>query len=156
MIKLSRMADYGVVLMTQFARDAGQQRTAPDMAAASGLPAPTVSKLLKLLAHGGLLDSQRGIKGGYSLAREPGDISMADIIGAVDGPIALTECMTGDGMVCEIEALCPTRTNWKKINDVLTEALSNVTLAEMAGPATFPPLQAMRPGDARALAGAAE
>lgn len=134
MIKLSRMADYGVVLMTQFARDAGQLKTASDMAATSGLPVPTVSKILKRLVQEGLLESHRGIKGGYMLAREPGEVSMADIIGAVDGPIALTECMSGDGLICEIEALCPTRTNWKKINDVLTAALASVSLAEMAGP----------------------
>jgi len=134
MIKLSRMADYGVVLMTQFARDVEALRTAPDMAAASGLPVPTVSKVLKLLTQGGLLESHRGIKGGYALARGPAEISVAQIIGALDGPIALTDCMSADGVVCEIEALCPTRTNWKKINDVLTAALSSVTLAEMTGP----------------------
>ena len=155
MIKLSRMADYGVVLMTQFARDADTMKTAPDMALASGLPAPTVSKILKMLTQGGLLDSQRGIKGGYSLARDPADISVADIIGALDGPIALTECMTGDGVLCEIEALCPTRTNWKKINDVLTTALSSVTLAEMAGPVGGVAPRVPEPAPRMAMAGGA-
>lgn len=134
MIKLSRMADYGVVLMTQFAQVPAAMKTAPDVAVSSGLPVPTVSKILKLLTQGGLLESQRGIKGGYTLARDPADISVADIIGALDGPIALTECMTAEGAICEIEALCPTRTNWKKINDVLSTALASVSLADMAGP----------------------
>ena len=137
MIKLSRMADYGVVVMTQLAREQGVMQTAPELAAATALPVPTVSKLLKLLANASLLESHRGTKGGYALTRTAADITMADIIGAVDGPIALTECVANDGTICEIEALCPTRTNWKRINDVLVEALRSVSLAEMAAPIDF-------------------
>ena len=135
MIRLSRMADYGVVLMTQFARAPLALRTAPDIARTCGLPPPTVSKILKMLAQGGLLESQRGTKGGYRLARDARAITMADLIGALDGPIALTDCMDVDGLVCEIEALCPTRTNWRRINDAMVEALSGVSLADMALPA---------------------
>ena len=134
MIKLSRMADYGVVLMTQLAREDGALTTAADLSATCALPLPTVSKLLKQLAQEGLLSSHRGTKGGYGLARPADDISMADIIGAVEGPIALTDCIEADGTICEIEALCPTRTNWRRINDVLTEALDGVSLVEMARP----------------------
>ena len=134
MIKLSRMADYGVVLMAQLARDDGELMTAADLSASCALPLPTVSKLLKQLAQNGLLDSHRGTKGGYALARATDDISMADIIGAVEGPIALTDCIDVDGTLCEIEALCPTRTNWRRINDVLTQALAGVSLAEMVLP----------------------
>ncbi len=135
MIKLSRMADYGVILMTQLARENGAVTTAADLAASCALPPPTVSKLLKELAQEGLLESRRGTKGGYALARPAGNISMADIIGAVEGPIALTDCIEVDGTICEIEALCPTRTNWRRINDVLTEALDSVSLTEMVLPA---------------------
>jgi FeS assembly SUF system regulator len=135
MIKLSRMADYGVILMTQLAREDGALRTAADLSASCALPLPTVSKLLKQLAQDGLLESHRGTKGGYALAREATEISMADIIGAVEGPIALTDCIEADGTICEIEALCPTRTNWRRINDVLTQALEGVSLAEMVLPA---------------------
>ena len=135
MIKLSRMADYAVVLMTELARDADRMRGAPALAANTGLPVPTASKVLKLLAQRGLLDSQRGTKGGYALARSAGSITMADIIGAVEGPIALTDCVGDDGSICEIEALCPTRTNWSRINEVMIRALGGVTLAEMALPA---------------------
>ena len=135
MIKLSRMADYGVILMTQLARENGAVTTAADLSATCALPLPTVSKLLKQLAQERLLESHRGTKGGYALARAAADISMADIIGAVEGPIALTDCIEADGTICEIEALCPTRTNWRRINDVLTEALDGVSLAEMVLPA---------------------
>ncbi len=134
MIKLSRMADYAVVLMAQLAREPETLRTAAELSQSCGLPLPTVSKILKLLAHGDLLVSYRGNRGGYLLARASEGITVADVIGAVDGPIALTDCTGADGLVCEIEALCPTRTNWQRINDAMIEALSSVTLAEMAAP----------------------
>jgi len=134
MIKLSRMADYGVLLMTELARDHENLRTASGLSAISHLPLPTVSKVLKLLANGGLLDSQRGTKGGYALAYSAEQITVADIIGAVEGPIALTDCIDEDGAICEIEAICPTRNNWGRINDVMNEALGRVTLAQMALP----------------------
>ncbi|MDE0385541.1 MAG: SUF system Fe-S cluster assembly regulator [Defluviicoccus sp.] len=134
MIKLSRMADYAVVLMTQLARQPDALRTAGELAQSCGLPQPTVSKILKLLAHAELLVSYRGNKGGYLLARRAEGITMADVIGAVDGPIALTDCIGPDGLVCEIEALCPTRTNWQSINRAMVDALSSVSLAEMAVP----------------------
>ena len=146
------MADYGVILMVQLARTPGTVTTAADLSATAALPAPTVSKLLKQLARGGLLKSQRGTKGGYALARETADISVADIVSAVEGPIALTECMTADGAVCEIEALCPTRTNWRQINDALVEALDNVSLADMAKPVFEPRKTAGVPAVADAIA----
>jgi FeS assembly SUF system regulator len=134
MIKLSRMADYGVILMVQLARAGELVTTASELTESIALPGPTVSKLLKQLSRAGLLDSQRGTNGGYTLAMRAGDISVADIVSALDGPIALTECMTADGAVCEIEALCPTRTNWRQINNALVDALDRVSLAEMARP----------------------
>ena len=138
MIKLSRMADYGVVLMVQLARAPGLVTTAAELTEATALPGPTVSKLLKQLSRAGLLDSQRGTNGGYTLSLPTAEISVADIVSALDGPIALTECMTADGLVCEIEALCPTRTNWRQINDALVDALDRVSLAEMARPVFEP------------------
>ena len=129
------MADYGVILMVQLARAGEQVTTASELTESTGLPWPTVSKLLKQLSRAGLLDSQRGTNGGYTLSLPAGDISVSDIVSALDGPIALTECMTTDGAVCEIEALCPTRTNWRQINNALVEALDRVSLAEMARPA---------------------
>lgn len=138
------MADYGVILMVQLARMPVQVTTAADLAHSTALPAPTVSKLLKQLSRAGLLDSHRGTKGGYAIARRPSEITVADIVSAVEGPIALTECMTSEGAVCEIEALCPTRTNWRQINDALVEALDNVSLADMAKP-VFEPRQIQQP-----------
>lgn len=134
MIKLSRMADYGVILMVQLARAPEQVTTATELTESTALPGPTVSKLLKQLSRAGLLDSQRGTNGGYTLSLPVNEISVADIVSALDGPIALTECMTADGAVCEIEALCPTRSNWRQINDALVGALDSVSLAEMARP----------------------
>ena len=128
------MADYGVILMVQLARAPQQVTTATELTEATALPGPTVSKLLKQLSRAGLLDSQRGTNGGYTLSQPVDDISVADIVSALDGPIALTECMTAEGAVCEIEALCPTRTNWRQINNALVEALDRVSLAEMARP----------------------
>ena len=138
MIKLSRMADYGVVLMVQLARAPGLVTTAAELTEATALPGPTVSKLLKQLSRAGLLNSQRGTNGGYTLSLPTAEISVTDIVSALDGPIALTECMTADGVVCEIEALCPTRTNWRQINDALVDALDRVSLAEMARPVFEP------------------
>jgi len=138
MIKLSRMADYGVILMVQFARIPAKKATAAELAQYTTLPVPTVSKLLKLFSRAGLLESHRGTKGGYAISQEPSDITLANIVSAVEGPIALTECMTSDGSACEIEAVCPTRTNWRQINDALVDALDNVSLADMAKPAVRP------------------
>ena len=137
MIRLSRLADYGVVLSSHLARHPQRWQTAPEIAAATALPVPTVAKVLKLLAQEGVLDSHRGTKGGYALARPAHDITVADIVAALDGPIALTECMGAEAGSCEIESLCPTRVNWRTINDAITEALRSVSIADMAAPA-FP------------------
>ena len=135
MIRLSRLADYGVVLTSFLARRPGGWLTATELSSATALPAPTVSKVLKLLAQDGILESHRGTKGGYALSRPAGDISVADIVNALDGPIALTECMVTESGSCGIEALCPTRVNWRTINDAITVALKSVTIADMATPA---------------------
>ncbi len=131
MIKLSRLADYSIVMMTQLAARPGALMQAPDMALVTGVPVPTVSKVMKMLAQSGLVDSQRGAKGGYALTREAAQIPVTEIIAAVDGPIALTECTVPDENGCEHEALCPTRTNWRKINDAVVSALRGITLADM-------------------------
>jgi len=140
MIRVTKLADYGILLMTWLAwRDAqpehhGLRRTAPDLAAQTGLPAPTVSKLLRLLTRADLLDSQRGATGGYAFAREPRDISMADIIQAIEGPIALMECLRDTSPDCDVISLCPTRTNWDRINQAILSALEGISLEEMATP----------------------
>ena len=132
MIRLSRLADYGVVLACQMAVKADHCHNAFDLAAATGLPAPTVSKLLAALARAGVLVSQRGAKGGYRLARAPEAITAADIVSAVDGPIALTVCIEHGSGACDVESLCPTRSGWRRINDAVRDAMKSVSLAELA------------------------
>ena len=140
MIRVSKLADYGILLMTWFAwRDArptGQplRRSATDLSRDTGLPAPTVSKLLRLLSRAGLLDSQRGSQGGYRLARAPRDVSVAEVIAAIEGPIALMECQDDSTPDCGVESLCPTRTNWDRINDAIRSALEAISLEQMAQP----------------------
>jgi FeS assembly SUF system regulator len=117
--------------MTQLAARPGSLVQAPDMALVTGLPVPTVAKTLKRLSQAGLVESQRGTKGGYALVRDAADIPVTEIIAAVDGPIALTDCTVEADGVCDIEALCPTRTNWKKINEAVVGALRGISLADM-------------------------
>ena len=147
MIRLSRLTDYGIVLLTQLAgRPEMEIHNAGDLAAAVGLPRPTVSKILKALVREGLLVSRRGVRGGYSLARRPEEISMADIIHALEGPIAMTECVTDEPGCCDLEALCPTRVPWQKINLAIQEALQKVSLMDMAQPFRPVPLGDGDPG----------
>lgn len=139
MIRLSKLADYGMVIMTNMARHPERQHNAPEIAAQSHIPQPMASKILKTLARAGLLVSHRGAKGGYGLARTPEAISVAEVISALDGPIAVTACIEDGPGECEIEALCPARANWQRINDAIRNALDDITMAEMAQaiPAAF-------------------
>jgi FeS assembly SUF system regulator len=134
MIRLSRITDYGIVLMAHLAgRDDGAAHNARELAEDTQLPAPVVSKVLKALARAELLDSQRGVKGGYSLARPAETISAAEIITALEGPIGLTECTVHPG-ACIQEASCHVREPWQRINQVVRDALREVTLADLAAP----------------------
>lgn len=135
MLRVSRMADYGTVVMTAIARDPGRVHSATEIAEATGVSAPTVSKILKTLARNGLLASTRGTRGGYHLAFAPGEISVARIIDAMDGPFGMTECSTHPG-VCIQEPACQVRTNWQRINRIIRGALEEVTLDEMLRPIT--------------------
>ena len=149
MIRLSKLADYGIVIMTNLARQPGRHHNAPEVAAQSHIPQPMASKILKALARGGLLISHRGAKGGYGLARPADAISVADVISVLDGPIALTACIEDGPGGCELEALCPARTNWHRINDAIRRALDEISMAEMARtiPLAFgPPLVGLRRG----------
>jgi Rrf2 family protein len=108
--------------------------TARDLAFESRLPLPTVSKLLKELLQGGLLVSHRGIKGGYSLARSPREISVAEIIAVLEGPIALTECSTDISGLCDLEPCCPIKNNQRVISQAVRGALDNVMLSDLIQP----------------------
>jgi FeS assembly SUF system regulator len=135
-LRISRLTDYGIVLLTRFASDRTTSvHTARDLAAEVRVPAPTVSKILKALAHVGILESHRGASGGFSLARPAERISVAEVIEALDGPIAMTECLGEEPGACEIESGCPVRSNWDRINRTVRDALVGLTIADMARPA---------------------
>jgi FeS assembly SUF system regulator len=130
MLRLSKLTDYAVVVMVRLAGVEGVQ-TSPGIAAATGIPEPTVSKVLKTLTSCGLVSSQRGARGGYRLNRGLGAIAIADVIAAIDGPIALTACVDGAVSGCESLGLCPMRGRWDPVNDAIQSALSRITLADM-------------------------
>ena len=136
MFRLNRLTDYAVVLLTQMASRPAELRSAQAVAEQGGLPLPTVAKLLNALAREGIVASHRGASGGYTLGRSAAAISVADIVQALEGPIALTACVEGSVEPCQVETLCPMAGNWNKVNQAIREALASVTLAEMAaGPA---------------------
>ena len=135
MIRLTRQADYGIVVMTHFARLGEMEtRTARDVAAVIHLSLPMVSKILKALARGGLLTSHRGVNGGYGLERAPEDISVAEVITALEGPIGMTACTDEDSDGCDIDKVCTVKGNWQLVNQVVRRALENITLEHMAAP----------------------
>jgi len=128
MFKLSKLTDYAVVVLVRLARQDGVQ-TSPGIAAATFIPEPTVAKVLKTLAGKGLVLSQRGAHGGYRLARPLAAIPVADVIAAIDGPIALTACVEGGS--CESERLCPMHGRWDPVNEAIEAALHSITLDDM-------------------------
>lgn len=135
MIRLGKLTDYGLVLMGQIARTSGAElHTARDLAMQCGLPLPTVSKLLKILLQSGLLSSHRGTKGGYILVREPHLVSLAEIISALEGPVALTECSSETAGLCDLESSCLIKDNQRVINKVVRGALEKVTLSDLIRP----------------------
>lgn len=138
MIKITRLTDYGIMLLTYFAKDGlHPMRNARDLAAQSHLPLPTVSKILKVLARKGLLTAQRGAKGGFRLARRPDQITVAEIVDAVEGHMGITECSFSKPGSCDLEVNCPVQNNWQKISHAVWGALENITLADMAKPLRF-------------------
>lgn len=132
MIRLTNLADYAVVLMGEIVRIGGQIN-AHELADRTNVPEPTVSKILGQMKRAGLLSSTRGIKGGFSLARAAQDISVADMVEAVDGPIALTNCVSSASKDCNLEPVCAMKIHWQSINDAVRDALAGVTLSEIAG-----------------------
>ncbi len=138
MLRVSKLTDYATVVMTVLAGMADSSQadgvlSAQDLAARARLELPTVSKLLKQLAHAQLVESFRGVNGGYRLARAPQQISIADIVIAMEGPIGMTECSAHTGM-CNHEPHCGVRVNWQRINQAIASALAGVTLADMLKP----------------------
>lgn len=134
MLRMSKLTDYGTVVMTYLASEPGRLHTAAEISARTRVAMPTVSKILKILVRHGLVHSHRGVKGGYTLARSAAEITMAEIIGAMEGPFGLTQCASSPGL-CEQEPSCSVRANWQRVNQAIHQALEGVTLAEMIQPA---------------------
>jgi len=135
MLRINRETDYGVVILSAMAQSPAERFNAAQLAAAHGLPQPMVSKVMKQLVHAGLLRSFRGAKGGYGLARDPEAITVAEVIEALEGPIAFTECVKAGRDSCEHVDDCHASTTWARISAVVQEALGAVNLAEMGQPA---------------------
>ena len=134
MLRVTKLTDYATLVLTVLATRPDRVLSAPELAEQAGLEAPTVAKLLKPLAQAGLVEGFRGAQGGYRLAREADAISLIEIVEAMEGPLGMTECSVHAGQ-CGIEDSCGMRANWRRINDVVADALRAVTLAEMAAPA---------------------
>ena len=133
MLRVSRLTDYATVVMTCIAAHPDDVLSTAQIADETRLELPTVSKLLKSLGHAGLVESFRGVNGGYRLARPAQAISLADVVEAMEGPIGMTECGVTEGQ-CEREAQCGVRGSWQRINSVLDHALRAVSLADMLRP----------------------
>ena len=139
MFRLSRLTDYGTVIMAHMAREPGRVYSAAELAGAVGVAMPTASKILKTLARKALLHSLRGAHGGYLLARPPREISIAQVIDALEGPLGVTECSVAAGL-CPQENACAVRSHWQRIDWALRQTLAGLTLEDMtqAGAAGLP------------------
>jgi len=130
MLRMSKLTDYGTMVLAQLAASDRGLTTAGQLAEATHLALPTVSKLLKALAHAGLVLSTRGVQGGYALARPADSISAAEILDALEGPVALTECSSSNGG-CDLESYCRVGMAWQRINRSIRTALEGVSLADL-------------------------
>ena len=131
MIRLNKMTDYAVVMLSHLAVDVDRVVTATELARGSVLPLPSVSKLMKQLSRAGILTSQRGASGGYRLGRAPKDISIADIVTILEGPIALTACIEGADTSCDAIPQCSLSGHWNQVNHAIQVALDSVSLADL-------------------------
>lgn len=138
MLRVTKLTDYATVIMTVLASRPDAVLSASELAECARLEVPTVAKVLKPLAQAGLVEGFRGTNGGYRLARAADRIGLIDIVQAMEGPLGMTECSVHEGH-CGIEDHCGVRANWRHINDVVVEALRNVTLAQMLSPPPTPP-----------------
>ncbi len=132
MLRISKQADYGIVLLSHFAqKDAGTSLTAREVAGESGLPLPMVAKILKRLGRGGILESKRGVKGGYRLTRSDREVTIASIVEALEGPIGVVDCIPGLTRTCRHEPRCPVRSPLQRLNAIVRQTLESLTLREL-------------------------
>ena len=130
MLRVTKLTDYATVVLTALAAQSDAVLSASELAELAGLEIPTVAKVLKPLAQAGLVEGFRGAHGGYRLARPAADITLVEVVEAMEGPLGMTECSVHEGN-CTIEDHCGVRANWRRINDVVVEALRSVSLAQM-------------------------
>lgn len=140
MLRISKLADYGIVLVSHMAAHARDRMHAvSDLSAETGIPQPTARKVLKRLARGGVTESQRGARGGYRLAREAEAISLAEVLQAVEGPIAVSECSTEEAPgECDFEGACEVQPSWRFINRTVHDALAGIRLSDLVRTARSP------------------
>ena len=140
-MRLSSLADYAVVMLTAAARHCGgvARMSATTLAEETGVPLPTAQKLVSRLAAAGLFESTRGTGGGIRLSRPPATISLADIVEAVEGPIAMTACVDDQRHDCGLEGACRVKPHWGVVNDTIRGALDGVSLAMLSGASTGVP-----------------
>jgi FeS assembly SUF system regulator len=132
MLRISKLTDYATVILAHLAAEPARRFTAGQLASQTHLAAPTVSKLLKQLHRHGLVNSTRGLHGGYLLARPAIEINAAQILDALEGPVALTECASSDNHCC-IESSCLVGRAWQRVNIAIRRSLQEITLLELAG-----------------------
>lgn len=132
MLRISKLTDYGTIILASLAAAPDQRLTATEVAERTRLGLPTVSKLLKSFHRAGLLSSTRGSRGGYQLARPAAAISAAAIIDAIEGPVAITEC-SGEHSTCAHEVSCSTGNAWQRINGAIRRSLDEISLAQLSG-----------------------
>lgn len=136
MLRMSRLTDYGTVVLAHLAGAPGADlHTTQAVASATHLAPTTVSKVLKMLTRAGLIKSVRGATGGYRLARPAAEINAAQIIDALEGPVSITECSI-DTSHCDLATVCNVGAAWQRINVAIREGLEHITLAQLADPAT--------------------
>lgn len=133
MLRISKLADYGTILLTAMASEPEWTFSAAELGLRTGLPLPSVSKIMKILLRQGIVVSLRGASGGYKLARSPSEITTVQILGALDGPLGVTECSASPGL-CKREAHCGARAHWHMVNRVVLQALEQITLQHMIAP----------------------
>ena len=132
MLRISKLTDYGTVILACLAARPDRRLTAAGVAERTRLGVPTVSKLLKSFHRAGLVTSTRGAHGGYRLARPAARITAAEIIDAIEGPVAITEC-SGDHSACDLENVCSTGSAWQRVNAAIRRSLDGISLAQLSG-----------------------
>lgn len=137
MLRISKLTDYAILAMVELTAHRDEVLSAQALAERCGLETPTVSKVLKALVRAGLVESFRGASGGYRARSAPERVSIAAVIDAIEGPIAMTECSVHEGL-CTVEASCSARDNWQKVSRAVAGALERVSLADMSRPADAP------------------